>query len=370
MNESFVPTPYAQALSRRLWPQGPGGAEQVYAVLDGARDGRIYSILAEAEADSFCLIEGAPPYALARTAPYLVRLDPGSLFSRWLMEQTWDQSWGIFVASSANLKRLRSHLGQLLKAVDENGRRLHFRYYDPRVLAPYLPTCTAQELRRFFGPVQRILLPEEGPQRMIIFKHSETGLEEERSELGQRLYIQSAPPKRPRRLFAVLDAAQSPLIQAKLSASAIQRHSLFDADTPKILKQAGPYLVQLDTDEAFAAWVLNNGWDNNWGIGLASRAGLHELRDHLRRFLRAKEGPDSKAFYFRFYDPRVLQIYLPTCTPRELKRFFGPVERFLIPAKGASIRYYEFDGAELIARDFPPDTADKPLDALRAAVTE
>jgi hypothetical protein len=33
---------------------------------------------------------------------------------------------------------------------------------------------------------------------------------------------------------------------------------------------------------------------------------------------------------FRFYDPRVLRRFLPLCTSDELRRFFGPIESFLI----------------------------------------
>jgi len=38
----------------------------------------------------------------------------------------------------------------------------------------------------------------------------------------------------------------------------------------------------------------------------------------------------GKDMYFRFYDPRVLRVFLPTCTPEELSDFFGPIAGFLI----------------------------------------
>jgi len=37
---------------------------------------------------------------------------------------------------------------------DERGNRLVFRYYDPRVLRVYLPTCSPSELRTVFGPIE------------------------------------------------------------------------------------------------------------------------------------------------------------------------------------------------------------------------
>ena len=37
--------------------------------------------------------------------------------------------------------------------------------------------------------------------------------------------------------------------------------------------------------------------------------------------------------YFRFYDPRVLRIYLPTCNESELQTVFGPVNHFYVEGK-------------------------------------
>ena len=40
-------------------------------------------------------------------------------------------------------------------------------------------------------------------------------------------------------------------------------------------------------------------------------------------------GPDLEPLYFRYYDPRVLRAWLPTCDPAQLAEFFGPVEFFI-----------------------------------------
>src|SRR5512140_2233253 len=75
-------------------------------------------------------------------------------------------------------------------------------------------------------------------------------------------------------------------------------------------------------------------WGNSWGIYLTSAASLPDLRKHFRHFLMAEiEGEGGKSFYFRFYDPRVLRTYLPTCTIDELRQFFGPVGSFLVEDK-------------------------------------
>jgi hypothetical protein len=52
---------------------------------------------------------------------------------------------------------------------DPAGKRLMFRYYDPRVLRVYLPTCTAAELRAIFGLVERFWMEDEQSDRVLEF---------------------------------------------------------------------------------------------------------------------------------------------------------------------------------------------------------
>ena len=54
------------------------------------------------------------------------------------------------------------------------------------------------------------------------------------------------------------------------------------------------------------------------------------MRHHLRHFLEVKL-PDDTQVYFRFYDPRVLRVFLPTCTPDDTNQFFGPmIQNYLV----------------------------------------
>jgi hypothetical protein len=41
----------------------------------------------------------------------------------------------------------------LINVYDEEARSLIFRFYDPRVLNKFLPTCDAEQLKKFFGDV-------------------------------------------------------------------------------------------------------------------------------------------------------------------------------------------------------------------------
>ena len=154
-----------QALGRILW-NASGGQSEVYAVLDGARDNRIYPEV-HALAGARCLYEGKLEQPLAETAPYLVLLDAGDAFTATILTEGWGRSWGIFLSSSAPPEEVRRHLRQFLKVEDDREQPLYFRYYDPRVFRVYLPTCDAKELKLFFGPVQRFWC-ETGDGRSIL----------------------------------------------------------------------------------------------------------------------------------------------------------------------------------------------------------
>ena len=58
---------------------------------------------------------------------------------------------------------------------------------------------------------------------------------------------------------------------------------------------------------------------------------------------------DGAVFYFRFYDPRVMRLYLPTCLEKELRTVFGPVRAFFIEAENdEEFEEFRFDGSRLL----------------------
>jgi len=63
------------------------------------------------------------------------------------------------------------------------------------------------------------------------------------------------------------------------------------------------------------------------GVFVQSANDLKALRKHFRRFLMV-QAPSGETLYFRFYDPRVLPIFLGSCDPAELQSVFGPVRLF------------------------------------------
>jgi len=166
-----------QQIEHALWPPG-GAAASVWAVLDLARDRRIHAALLESRLEFLCLYSGRLPRELELAAPHIVELPRGHRLLDRLLGEGWGDSWGIF-ARIEDPTLLRRHLRKFLKVRDEDGRRLLFRYYDPRVLRRYLPTCTADELRQFFGPVQSYYT--EGEQGTTLQEFSFAGSLRERS---------------------------------------------------------------------------------------------------------------------------------------------------------------------------------------------
>ena len=130
-------------------------AQSVYVILDGARDKDIYPGLQRYSTENRCLFAGELSRELAAAAPYLVRLKKNHPFTIWVIEHGWGDCWGVFLQSATNINELRRHFRRFLKVEDDKGKSLYFRFYDPRVLRTYLPTCVEKELDTVFGPVSR-----------------------------------------------------------------------------------------------------------------------------------------------------------------------------------------------------------------------
>ena len=151
-----------------LWESPSAAGLSVWALLDCARDHRIYPALRTSQLDHLCLFSGRLHPEVEAAAPHIVELSPGYRFTPKLIEMAWGQSWGVFVRIKDGTN-LRAHLRRFLRVRDESGRILMFRYYDPRVLRVYLPTCTTEELRTVFGPVSSYVVEAEDAASVIEF---------------------------------------------------------------------------------------------------------------------------------------------------------------------------------------------------------
>jgi hypothetical protein len=143
----------------------------VYALLDLARDPQIQRILYQ-NPGRFSCIESAPLSAAVReVAPYILRLREGQGTTSEILRSGWGNSWGVFVVTPVGLamEELRRQLHGLLRVQDELGGRYVFRFYDPRVLRVFLPSCGLDQLRQFFGPVREYWMEDDAGAAFVGF---------------------------------------------------------------------------------------------------------------------------------------------------------------------------------------------------------
>jgi hypothetical protein len=157
---------------------------KLYAVLDGARDDRIYPAVLGCKLAHACLYSGKLPREMLETAPYLIHLTAEAPFTEELLREGWGNSWGVFAGSTGSLEELRRHFRSFLKVKDETGKSLIFRWYDPRVFRVYLPTCNAGELRAIFGPVSLYWSEAESADALLQYRRDGEALGQTRIDLA------------------------------------------------------------------------------------------------------------------------------------------------------------------------------------------
>jgi hypothetical protein len=160
--------PSTANLRKRFWPREAG--RDVWMIVDAARDRSIFGFLLDSYLEYSCLYHGDIAPELEMAAPYLVQLEYDDSYSTRLIERAWGASWGVFLKCGSGVDALRRHLRSLLTVRDEKGRLLLFRYYDPRVLRVYLPSCFPEELKTVYGAIERFWIEDENPETMLEFR--------------------------------------------------------------------------------------------------------------------------------------------------------------------------------------------------------
>lgn len=173
-------------LTQRLWPMGDD--DSAFALLDGARSPEVLPLIEASGLPSQCLYIGALDPALARVAPYLVGLSRTAPGTRALLARAWGDAWGVFLRAPVGLAVLHRHFRRLLRVQDEHGRRMLFRFYDPRVLRVYLPTCTSAELGQVFGPIELFVMEGQEPEQILMFRNDRGVLGQSEVRVEKRLH--------------------------------------------------------------------------------------------------------------------------------------------------------------------------------------
>jgi hypothetical protein len=180
---------FRNSIENLFWPDGFN--RDMWMIVDGARDPHVYSSLLGSYLQYSCLYAGDLPHQLEAAAPYLVQLEFEDRYTRRLIDDAWGNSWGVFLRCDETIERLRRHLRQFLKVQDWRGRSMVFRYYDPRVLRVYLPTCNNEEMRTVFGPIKSFYMEDENAETMLAFGRDAGRLLVKKIALDSSLAIES-----------------------------------------------------------------------------------------------------------------------------------------------------------------------------------
>lgn len=171
-------------------------------------------------------------------------------------------------------------------------------------------------------------------------------------EPAESLFIRVIAPRAP--LYALVDAARESRGPHEAAQAGVEYRSLFVGELGERLTSVAPHVVAFHRDASFYRWWFEQ-WGRSIGVLVEAPVKLPDLWRHFRTLLMVR-GQHQQRYYFRFYDPRVLRVFLPECTPEELQQFFGPITTFYCESDG---------GAELLSFALTP----KDLSVKHSPVT-
>lgn len=167
--------PSRATLTREILARNAVSASAWYGLLDAARTPELPGEAVTAGMKIRSLYAGEMGEALSDVAPYLVELPLKSSYFEKLADN-WPDYHFVLFQSQATFDGLHKHLRTLLLVKDERGKLLRFRFYDARVLRPFLPACTPAELGVFFGPIARFYMLSADGNSVLVNSASGTGL--------------------------------------------------------------------------------------------------------------------------------------------------------------------------------------------------
>jgi hypothetical protein len=247
------------------------------ALVDAARTPEVLTALAAGPGAYESLYRGTSREKYLACSPILAECTEGSALLRRLEADAWGASWGVLVASSTSFEALAAHFrglvvvrkelapeksGTTASATPTSYQRLLFRFYDPRVLRAYLPTCTDRELTRVFGPVVSFFVEDEQGGAILEYRREDA---DKRLAVGRR----SAAVQRGSVLDADGGPGDAPLVIRLEQVPALREAVLreFELRTIRQLRDRQPGRTAAMTDGDLRSYV-RHGRERAEGYGV------------------------------------------------------------------------------------------------------
>ena len=138
------------------------------------------------------------------------------------------------------------------------------------------------------------------------------------------------------KLFGIVDSARNEEVFRFLITGNVPYKSLFEGTMDVQSFGVSGFLVECKKESQLFQWMTTEAWGDSCCIFFTSKADFDKLFGHFQQFNRVYL-EDEKVVLFRYYDPRVLRVILPTYKQHELKFFFGEVKSFIAESEDPKI---------------------------------
>ncbi len=161
-----------------LIEQAEKDACNLFGIVDSARNDEVFRYLVIGDVQYKSLFQDTMDIQSFGVSGFLVECKKESQLFQWMTSEAWGDSFSIFFTSKSSYDELFSHFQKFNRVFLEGDDVVLFRYYDPRVLRTYLPTCNKEEIEIFFGAVRNFFAESEEPEVINVFKQDKAANED------------------------------------------------------------------------------------------------------------------------------------------------------------------------------------------------
>ncbi|MFN7932956.1 MAG: DUF4123 domain-containing protein [Bryobacteraceae bacterium] len=149
-------TPFTAGIRNALRTVWTVREEHLLVMLDAAHIPNLHHLLRELNIQNLPLFRESPEENILHVTPFICRFSPSEIFLHWMTMFPVVLETALFCTSTAPLEQTHAHLRRFLLVKDDIGRQVYFRFWDPRVIAPFLESATPEERRWFCGPIRSV----------------------------------------------------------------------------------------------------------------------------------------------------------------------------------------------------------------------